>query len=262
MAAPAWLTDPTPGNNTATDTDTLSAAQPAKDIQIGSTSSGTFGAVGPLIWYRYRVRAGRSYCVEADNGKTDTSQRDTYLAIYRPDAVTVIGQNDDIDFNEPTQPEEPAAHFLSRVCYIATASEDNLAAVSLTGVDPPGGYRLRVVDTTLFCPGLGPLFSGSGFESFILIKATTAVTHTATVTLTAASGATLGTQTGTVPPNGSYNLQVSAAPPTGFGLPGVTGGIWIAHDGPPGGVVANVTTINFGSGVSYDTPALPRVDFR
>ena len=88
----------------------------------------------------------------------------------------------------------------------------------MTGAEIAGGYRLRVVDTTLFCPGLGPLFSGSGFESFILIKATTAVTHTAKVTLTAASGATLGTQTGTVPANGSYNLQVSAAPPTGFGL--------------------------------------------
>ena len=42
----------------------------------------------------------------------------------------------------------------------------------------------------------------------------------------------------------------------------MTGGVWTPIHGL-GGVVANVTTtINFGSGVSYDTPALPRVDFR
>ena len=31
----------------------------------------------------------------------------------------------------------------------------------------------------------------------------------------------------------------------------------IAHDGPPGSMIATVTTLNFGSGVSYDTPMVP-----
>ena len=31
-----------------------------------------------------------------------------------------------------------------------------------------------------------------------------------------------------------YYLQVSAAPPTGFGLSAASGGVYIAHNGPPG----------------------------
>jgi hypothetical protein len=62
--------------------------------------------------------------------------------------------------------------------------------------------------------------------------------------------------------NGSYNLQVSAPPPTGFALASAAGGVQIAHDGPPGALIANVTSLSFGSGVSFDTPASPRQDFR
>ena len=64
------------------------------------------------------------------------------------------------------------------------------------------------------------------------------------------------------PGNGSYNLQVSAAPPVGFGLTAASGGVYVAHDGPPGSLTANVTSLSFGSGVSFDTPASPRQDNR
>jgi hypothetical protein len=180
--------------------------------------------------------------------------RDTVLSIRGADASTVLGGNDDIA-------DEPGGSLLSRVCYIATTTEDNLARVS-AGTNPsgtPGGFRLRVVDTTLFCPWV---FSGDGFEAFVLIKNTTGTAHDATVRLAGIGGATLGTRSGTAPANGSYNLQVSAAPPTGFGLSSATGGVFIAHDGPPGSMIANVTSLNFASGISFDTPASPRQDFR
>jgi hypothetical protein len=194
--------------------------------------------------------------VEVDNGRSDTSVRDTILTVYRANGTTSIGINDDID-------GEPGGGLLSRVCYIAPASEDNVARVTAGTNGTPGGFRVRMVETTLFCPWFGPLFSGSGFETFILIKNTTGAAHGATVTLVGAAGVVMGSpQTGVVPADGSYNLQVSAPPPIGFGLSGVSGGLWIAHDGPPGGVIANVTTLNFGSGVSYDTPAVPRLDNR
>jgi hypothetical protein len=261
VAAPGGVTDPAAGNNSATDTDTVfppnNTAGTAKPVLIGSTSSDVIGAVpSDQNWFRFGARAGRSFCVEVDNGKSDTSDRDPILDVYRADGTTLIGSNDDIA-------GEPDAGRLSRFCYIASATEDNLAKVTGGPNGSWGGIRLRVVETTLFCPWLGPLFSGSGFESFILMKNTTGAPHTAKVTLTAGGGTTVGTpQTGTVPANGSYNLQVSAAPPVGFGLSGVSAGVWIAHDGPPGGVIANVTTLNFGSGVSFDTPASPRQDLR
>jgi len=261
VSVPAGVTDPTPGNNSATDTDAVTpvnnTAAMAKTILVGSTSTDTLGtAPNDENWFRFGVQAGRSFCVEVDNGKDDTSIRDTILSVYRADGTTIIGDDDDI-------PDEPGGVLLSRVCYVAPASEDNVARVTAGAGGTPGGIRVRVVETTLFCPWFGPLFSGSGFETFILIKNTTAAAHSATVTLTGAGGAVVGSpQTGTAPANGSYNLQVSAPSPTGFGLSGVSGGLWIAHDGPPGGVIANVTTLNFGSGVSFDTPAAPRLDNR
>jgi hypothetical protein len=221
---------------------------------MGSVSTDTLGpAPADQNWFRYPVQAGRSYCVEVDNGKTDVSIRDSVLAVYHADAVASLGTNDDIA-------DEPRASRLSRVCYAATASEDNLAKVTAGAFGTAGGFRLRVTETTLFCPWF---FSGNGFEAFILLKNTTATGRAARVTLSAASGVALGTpQTGTVPANGSYNLQVSSPSPLGFGLTSASGGVLIAHDGPPGALIATVTSLSFTSGVSFDTPAAPRLDFR
>ena len=80
-----------------------------------------------------------------------------------------------------------------------------------------GSFRIRIIDTTLFCPWF---FSGSGFEAFVLVKNTTNTARAATVTLYSPTGVSLGTQSGMAPINGSYNLQVSAAiRRTGSGWP-------------------------------------------
>jgi hypothetical protein len=36
--------------------------------------------------------------------------------------------------------------------------------------------------------------------------------------------------------------------------------VYIAHNGPPGSLVVNVTSLSFTLGVSFDTPASPRQD--
>jgi hypothetical protein len=191
--------------------------------------------------------------VEVDNGRNDVSVRDTVVTVYRADGTTILGGSDDAN-------DEPSATLLSRFCYVPTVTEANFANVTLGGSGTAGGFRFRVVETTLFCPWF---FSGSGFEAFILVKNTTGAAHTATVTLSSPSGATVGSpRTGTAPANGSFNLQVSASPPTGFGLASANGGVIIAHDGPPGSLIANVTSLSFTSGVSFDTPAAPRQDPR
>jgi uncharacterized repeat protein (TIGR01451 family) len=260
VAPPEGVGDPNSANDSATDVDPLvvlsadnDTPASAKGVQIGSTSTDTLGAApNDQNWFRYHVRAGRSYCVEVDNGKSETSIRDTVVSVYRADATTLVGSNDDIV-------DEPGGALLSRVCYIATSSEEQLANVTAGASGTPGAFRVRIVDTTLFCPWF---FSGSGFESFIVIKNTTGAAHSATVTISSTAGVALGSSTGNVPANGSYNLQVSAAAPTGFGLSTASGGVSIAHDGPPGSLIANITSMSFGSGVSFDTPASPRQDNR
>jgi hypothetical protein len=203
--------------------------------------------------YRYHVESGRSYCVEVDNGRSDVSIRDTAVTVYAPDLVTIRGGSDDFA-------DDPSAPLLSRFCYIAPATEDNVANVTAGAQGTPGGFRIRVVDTTLFCPWF---ISGNGFEAFILIKNTTAAAHSVTVRLRGANGLAVGTaRPGIAPANGSFNLQVSASGANGFALSSASAGVLIAHDGPPGGVIANVTSLNFGSGVSFDTPVAPRLDPR
>jgi hypothetical protein len=38
--------------------------------------------------------------------------------------------------------------------------------------------------------------------------------------------------------------------------------VQISHTAAPGGLVASVTSLSFGSGVSFDVAASPRQDFR
>jgi hypothetical protein len=190
--------------------------------------------------------------VEVDNGKGDTSVLDPLLSVYQADGATSIGINDDIT-------DEPGGPLLSRVCYIAAASEDNLADVTAAG-PTAGGFRVRVVDTTVFSPWF---FAGSGFETFILIKNTTGTAHNVTVTLFSPAGTpATAPQSGIAPADGSYNLQLSAPPPTGFGVSTAVGGVLIAHDGPPGSLVSSVLSMSFSSGASFEAPASPRQDFR
>jgi hypothetical protein len=226
----------------------------AKDVLIGSVSTDTLGAVPQdHNFFRYRATAGRSYCVEVDNGRTETTVLDTFLTVYQADGTTPIGANDNIA-------DEPGGPLLSRVCYIATVTEDNLADETSAPGGDPGVFRVRVVDTTTFAPWF---FASSSYESFILIKNTTGAAHNVTVTLLDVTGAPAAApQGGVMPANGSHNFQISQPPPVGFGVTSVSGGVLIAHDGPPGAVSASVTSIDFTSGVSFDTPAYPRLDPR
>jgi len=260
-------------NNTAGTASTYALNQGWINVNMGA-------APNTQRWYAYSVVAGRSYCAEGSAELTPTntgsSSYDGETAVFRADGTTQIGKVDDV-VAEPGGTGGGALFATfnpGRVCYIAPASETNFMRVGSLGLGTSTtSFRWRVVETTLFCPWF---FSGSGFEAFILIKNTTGTAISATVTLRDPTGATLGTQTGTVPANGSFNLQVSAAPPTGFGLPSASGNVTIAFgptvtnpsgynnfmsSGAPGALIANVTSLSFGQGVSFDTPAAPRQDW-
>ena len=123
-----------------------------------------------------------------------------------------------------------------------------------------GGFRVRVVDTTVFVPWF---FADSAFDSFILIKNTTSAAHNVTVTLFSTTGTPAApAQSTLVAANGNYTLQVSLPPPMGFGVSSAAGGVQIAHDGPPGSLLSSVLSLSFDNGMSFDTPGSPRQDFR
>jgi hypothetical protein len=225
-------------------------------------------------WYSYQVVLGRSYCVEGVTEVTPGVTNNNYdgnTLVFRSDGTTIIAAEDDY----LQEPGNTVFVNPGRVCYIADEDSVHFARLSNNALGTATrSYRWRVEDTTLFCPWF---FSGGGFEAFVLIRNTTNSAVKATVSLRNTAGAIVGTQTGVVPANGSFNLQVSAAPPNGFGIAVANGSVEIAYGanqpfavtfnsgwaaGAPGAIVANVTSLSFGQGVSFDTPASPRQDWR
>src|SRR6185369_428799 len=79
----------------------------AKNVIIGSVSTDALGAApADQNWFRYSTVAGRSYCIEVDNGEGETSIRDTMVTVYASNGTSALGSNDDVA-------DEPAASLLS-----------------------------------------------------------------------------------------------------------------------------------------------------
>ena len=68
------------------------------------------------------------------------------------------------------------------------------------------------------------------------------------------AGALVGTTTKVIPANGNAAVAVGGA----LGGSG-SGGVQIAHDALPGSVVANITSLSAATGLSFDSPAFPRM---
>jgi len=212
-----------------------------------------------LKWYRFGVFAGRSYCLENVPSDFLSDPADTFSVVQRGTSGggAQLGFNDQMNTEPGAITAATGVTQPSRVCWVAPATEDEFAYLFTQEAGVSFERKFRIVDTTLFSPWF---FSASGFEAFILIKNTTAQAIIAYVTLYSATGVALGAQSASVPANGSYNLQVSAAPPSGFSLNSHSGTVQIAHTGANGALFASVTSLNFSSGVSFDAPVSPRLD--
>jgi hypothetical protein len=212
------------------------------------------GAANLNTFYSWIVIPGKSYCVETEGGEFERTIVDTVLTVFAQDTTTVIGSNDDAPELQNWRG--------SRVCYTATGSgqQVNFGRVAPFGGTSPGQYyQIRVVENSLYSPWF---FTGSGFEAFILIKNTTSATYAGVVTLFNPNGTVLATSASlAIPANGSLNLQLSAAAPVGFGLTAGNGGVRLTSNAALGALVANVTSLSFGQGVSFDTPMTPKTDW-
>jgi hypothetical protein len=86
VSVPSGVADPDPSNNSATDTDTVvpvnNSAASAKDVLMADVERRASAFPGAASWFRYKVQAPL-FCVEVDNGRADTSVRDTILEVYR-----------------------------------------------------------------------------------------------------------------------------------------------------------------------------------
>lgn len=110
-------------------------------------------------------------------------------------------------------------------------------------------YRLRFYETTL----RAPRFNNVGSQvTLVLLQNATAQPIAATVHLWATSGAAAGSRDFVLPPHGT------AVHVTSVDAPVVSGSVTVSHDGPHGGLAGKAVSLDDSTGISFDTPLLPR----
>jgi hypothetical protein len=206
-----------------------------------------------IAYYGFLPRAGRSYAAacwmpsaEGSVGPGFISFRCSPTIRDNADAVVTV-----TDLTSTAQePSVANGHILT---FIPSLSNTFFFRVVAQGT---GTMRIVIFETTLFAPWYF-INTTSGYEAFVEIKNNTPITISVTVSVFTASGAAAGTGTTTVsiPGNGNTALPVG----TTFGITSGSGGLQVASTAAPGGVTANVTTLSGTTGLSFDSPAAPRM---
>lgn len=226
--------------------DNLSSGS-AYSIAIGGPAAeATVNATGPVNrWYRTGyLQSGRSYCAQAQAGVFfDTSASagftDTAVTVYRADGTTVIDQNDD------ALTVEPGSYLLSRVCFVASASE--AAFIKVSSLFGSFNVRVSMVETTLFSNWF---YLGGDYGAFTLIRNTTNAPVGYTINWRDATGSVVASTSATLFSNGSAAVNARAFPGA---VATVSGAVEIAHNGSAGAIVATTTVLSGTTGLSFDT---------
>jgi hypothetical protein len=240
-------------------------AFPVTQNASGGTANTTSGAAANLLvgqrpvnagyhagaatrWYRYAVRAGRSYCAEATSSPVADRPQDSVLNVFRADGTSALGTSDDA-------PDEPGAALQSRVCYMPAVSEDNLLQAAPFGGAPASvhTYGIRVLETTLFSNWF---FVGGDYSAYTLLRNTTDTPVSYTVTWRSASGAAVAT-TGLQSLGGHGDAFFDARAFPGA-LAAASGSVEVAHTGSPDALAASTTVMSPTTGLSFDAPFLRR----
>ena len=227
----------------------------AADLPVdGDWANSSIDATNTQRWYRIGLVNGRSYCViTVPHPDAADVTRDTTTDVYSDGAGTVVVSSNDDNFAEPVN------LFYSRNCFVYTGATALGARLKVALLETPTGsnpIRFKVVDTALN----GPWFfveSAASYNAFIEIGNTTNTAVSVTVTIRNSAGATLGTpQTVAIAAYGNTVLNVVNA--FGTTVANASGSVQIAHNGAPGAIVANVTTLSAMTGLSFDAPLTRR----
>jgi len=118
-------------------------------------------------------------------------------------------------------------------------------------------FNLILVETTLFSPWWF-VDTPFGYEAFVHFRNNTSSPVTLIVTAYAGTGAQAAPpMTFVIPGNAAGALAVGDT----LGAADGFGSAQIAHSGPPGAVFANLTTLSAITGLSYDIPFQPRMQW-
>jgi hypothetical protein len=248
LAAAVWATVPAHADNTS--------ATNAHTNVLGEVHSTTFGTATPSRWYKAGLTQGRSYTAfawapEAEQGAgTITLQ----LSWFLDDGTTPVtnGTPGQV-FSPMVEPSLNSTGHSTQYNRIVPASTGTfrLDVVTVGGSVSSTPGRVVVVETTLFSPWYF-VNATNGYDGFIEIRNNSSAAVTAVVTVFRNTGTVAGTSSPSIPANGTVIVQASSLNPDGFGS------VQIAHNGAPGAISANITTLSAMTGLSFDAPFTPR----
>jgi len=231
---------------------------PANATRIVVDADWVNTSLSPTIlerWYQVGFVQGRSYCVMTmqNDVSVDTATTDTRTYVYSDSAGTV-----QVFFNDDNF-AEPVSGWFSRNCFIWTLATNLDARLKVNIATAPLAtqyLRFRVVDTTINSPWFfvdGP----TSYNGWIELANTTNTAVQLTVTIRNGAGSTLGTpQTRVISAYG--NNLLNARTDFGSTIASGSGSVQIAHDGAPGAIVGNVTSMSATTGLSFDSPMTRR----
>jgi hypothetical protein len=212
--------------------DNTTCANATWTMPDGSGNSGTFAAA-ETRWFRFAVKADRSYAIMSDNPNPDAAIAGGIFPLQSDCAGTAVpGTQGNIAFVEP-EPRSGVSIW-TRLAFISTSATDVFFGV--VGNAAGQAYRVRVEETTQF----NTFFSTfGGFETLYRFTNTTNMNPlTVTLKLVSDAGATVGNTTFTIPANSSAPTRLTG--PTDLNVADNTAGFSIiTHNGPPGALAAD-----------------------
>jgi hypothetical protein len=212
----------------------------AVSLMVGQRVDAVLDSSVSARWFRYGVRAGRSYCVEVVPAPSEQNgSANPVASVYRGDGTTLVSTND-------SAVTEPAGLVNARTCYIPSATEANLLVVT-QNTGTPVSYAVRVLETTLYSNWF---FVGGDYRAYTQIRNTTDGPVSYSVTWRNMAGAVVATASGILAATSNASIDAKVFPGAAAA---VSGSVEIAHTGSPDAIVAHTTVISAAAGLSFDT---------
>ena len=242
VAAPGGVTEPVPGNNSATDTDVIVCGADALAVPDGRATASVVPANESLT-LGASVRIGNSYSVAFRN-ITGITPPGT-LAIFSGDDA--CGGPSTVTVSETSGIDPVGIGGLARVSFRAGGSGNFFRAKLVNGTGSSIPISFSWSDTTMFSPA----WSDNGsFDTFYSFLNSTGTPLHGTLTLLDPAGAVVTTLNVGIPVGQTATTNTAA-----LGIArNRTGTARFTHDGPPGAIIVEAAIANFSISPAYVQP--------
>jgi len=239
IATPNGVTDPSPANNSATDEDLLVCGGEAVIVPDGRVTMGAIGA-GASRWFGASLTIYNSYSLEF---KTLTGADPSWTVTV----VTGDGGCDEASTatTRDTSSLDPAG--TTRVSFTATGVATFFRVKLDNSAGPPVAFSYSLSDTTLYSPAWS---TNGSYDTFYSFQNTTAAPLHGVLSFFLTDGGLEGLIPITIPPGDTLSTNTAALARTR----NRAGTVSLAHDGPPGSIVAEAAIANFALNPAYVQP--------